>query len=64
MSNLVWSRDLGEAFNAGKLGDMKPSSSSSAITLGLGAPFLLFGLAILGLSLVDVYAQTLGVGTE
>lgn len=43
---------------------MKLIAIIAGITLGLVAPFLLFALAILGLSLVDVYAQTLGVGTE
>ena len=36
----------------------------AGIAIGLAAPFLLFGLILLGLSLADVYAQTLGVGTE
>ena len=43
---------------------MKLIAIIAGIALGLVAPFLLFGLIILGLSLVDVYAQTLGVGTE
>lgn len=43
---------------------MKATVAIIGIALGLAAPLLLFGLAILGLSLVDVYAQTLGVGTE
>lgn len=43
---------------------MKLAAIIIGITLGLAVPFLLFGLAILGLSLADVYAQTLGVGTE
>ncbi|MGO2378096.1 hypothetical protein [Brevibacterium aurantiacum] len=43
---------------------MKTSVAIMGLLLGLAAPFFLFGLIILGLSLVDVYAQTLGVGTE
>ncbi|WP_301537794.1 hypothetical protein [Brevibacterium sp.] len=43
---------------------MKATVAIMGIVLGLAAPFFLFGLAILGLSLADVYAQTLGVGTE
>lgn len=43
---------------------MKTTVAIMGIVLGLAAPLFLFGLIILGLSLVDVYAQTLGVGTE
>lgn len=43
---------------------MKLAAIAIGIALGLASPFLLFGLAVLGLSLVDVYAQTLGVDTE
>lgn len=43
---------------------MKPLVVIIGVLLGLGLPALLFGLTILGLSLADVAAQTLGVGTE
>ena len=43
---------------------MKLIAIIAGIALGLAAPFFLFALILLGLSLVDVYAQTLGVGTE
>lgn len=43
---------------------MKPLIVTSGIVIGLAAPFLLFGLIILGLSLADVAAQVAGVGTE
>lgn len=43
---------------------MKATIAIIGIALGLAAPFLLFGLIILGLSLVDVAAQVAGVGTE
>lgn len=35
-----------------------------SLALGLAAPLFLFGLIILGLSLVDVAGQVAGVGTE
>ena len=43
---------------------MKATVAIIGIALGLAAPFLLFGLLILGLSLANVTGQMLGVGTE
>lgn len=43
---------------------MKATVAIIGIALGLAAPFLLFGLIILGLSLTDVAAQVAGIGTE
>lgn len=43
---------------------MKPLVVIGGIVIGLAAPFLLFGLIILGLSLADVATQVAGVGTE
>lgn len=43
---------------------MRPLVVIGGIALGLAAPFLLFGLIVLGLSLADVAAQVAGVGTK
>lgn len=49
---------------AGEVNHLKTTVAIMGLILGLASPFLLFGLAVLGLSLADVYAQTLGVDTE
>jgi len=43
---------------------MRTLAILAGIAIGLGLPIFLFGLTICLLSLVDVTAQQLGVGTE
>lgn len=43
---------------------MRTLAVIAGVAIGLGLPIFLFGLALCLLSLVDVTAQTLGVGTE
>ena len=43
---------------------MRTLAILAGVAIGLGLPIFLFGLTICLLSLVDVTAQQLGVGTE
>lgn len=43
---------------------MRAFAVLAGVALGLGLPIFLFGLTLCLLSLVDVTAQQLGVGTE